>query len=174
MLYLRRYVAEDREAVRETFRTIFDRSELPHFDANRFDGPSIVGIDDAGSVRAFILVEQTPEGYTDCEIAYLGVAVAWRRHGYARKLISTVQEVAGLGVWLKVLERNSAARRLYEGLGFVIGERYAVEGDVGLTLVWGVEYRCALCSGLLTPATVVWSGLGEKTQPRCRECHGIN
>jgi ribosomal protein S18 acetylase RimI-like enzyme len=174
MLHLRRYLPADRDAVRATFRTIFDRSELPHFDVNSFDGPSIIGLNTEGLVCAFILVEQTPEGYTDCEIAYLGVATAWRRHGYARKLIRTVQEVACNGVWLKVLERNSIARRLYEELGFIIGERYTVDGEVGLTLVWGVEYRCSLCSRLLTPATVVWFGLAEKTHPLCRECHGSN
>jgi len=174
---LRRYTVADRVAVRAAFREIFDNSELRYFDENLFDGPSIIGVDADGLVQAFSLVEKTPEGFTDCEIAYLGVSVGWRRQGLAKRLIRTVQEVVGgntgsSGIWLKVLERNLAARRLYEELGFVIGERYTVEGEVGLTLVWGVAYECAICSLVLTPATVVWSGIGAKIRPQCRECNG--
>lgn len=172
MLNLRRYTVEDRAGVRAAFREIFDNSELRYFDENLFDGPSIIGVDEDGAVQAFILVENTPEGFTECEIAYLGVAAAWRRQGLAKRLIRTVQEVMsrGGGVWLKVLEKNLAARRLYEELGFVIGERYTVEEEVGLTLVWDVAYQCSLCAMMLTPATVVWSGVGEKIRAHCRGC----
>jgi len=172
MLLLRRYTAADRTALREVFREIFDLSELPYFDTYLFNGPSVIGLDDEGTIQAFILVEKTPEGFTDLEIAYLAVGEAWRRRGYAKRMIKMVQEVTARasGVWLKVLETNTTARNLYEEAGFVIGERYTVDGDVGLTLVWGVSYLCNRCSLALTPATVLWEGHGHKTVPRCRGC----
>ena len=174
MINLRRYTVDDRASVRATFSDIFDNAELRYIDENLFDGPSIIGVDGDGAVQAFILVENTPEGFTDCEIAYLGVSLAWRRQGLAKRLIRTVQEVMskGGGVWLKVLERNVGARRLYEELGFVVGERYTIEGEVGLTLVWDVAYQCSVCTTMLTPATVAWSGVGEKIRPYCRGCDG--
>ena len=171
MLDLRRYKQDDRAAVRMSFCSIFDAIELHYFDASAFNGPSIVGIDESGAVGAFLLMEQTPEGYTDYEIAYIGVIPAWRRHGYAKRLIRTVQEVIGnKGVWLKVLKRNHGACRLYTDLGFVIGEQYKTKTGIGLTLVWGVAYECCQCYFRLDPATVKWVGSGKNLQAFCSKC----
>jgi len=169
MLHLQRYREENRGAVREAFRTIFDNSELTYFDESGFDGPSIIGLDSDGVVQAFILVDNSdPEGFTDCEITYLGVTPPFRRHGYAKRLIRTVQEVGkGRGIWLKVLETNKAAIRLYTDVGFVVGERYDTANGRGLTLVWGVAYECARCSAALDPSTVLWNA---KIEPVCRDC----
>lgn len=169
MLHLQRYREEKRGAVREAFRTIFDNSELAYFDDSGFDGPSIIGLDTGGTVQAFILVDNSdPEGFTDCEITYLGVTPAFRRHGYAKRLIRTVQEVAGTrGIWLKVLETNKSAIRLYTELGFVVGERYDTANGRGLTLVWGVDYECMKCSAALDPSTVLWNA---KIEPICSDC----
>jgi [ribosomal protein S18]-alanine N-acetyltransferase len=56
------------------------------------------------------------------EILNLGVAVAERRHGLGRALAERLLEELGArgarSVFLEVRDSNTAARRLYEALGF--------------------------------------------------------
>jgi ribosomal-protein-alanine N-acetyltransferase len=63
------------------------------------------------------------------EILNLAVGAAHQRRGVARALVrDTLVELAARGartVYLEVRESNAAARRLYEGLGFVVHARRA-------------------------------------------------
>jgi len=63
----------------------------------------------------------------ECEIENIAVASEHRRKGRGRALveaaISAAQAHPCQSVWLEVRESNTAARRLYEGLGFCLATR---------------------------------------------------
>jgi ribosomal-protein-alanine N-acetyltransferase len=92
------------------------------------------GSDTIGYVLGWVLEDRV-------EIQSLAVAPAWRRRGLGRRLLEALLGQArrdGMReAWLEVRASNEAARRLYEGLGFVRqGERpgYYAGGEAALLL----------------------------------------
>lgn len=78
-----------------------------------------------GVVAGYVVAHSAAD---EGEILNLGVAAAHRRHGIGRELVErALAELAARGartVYLEVRASNSAARRLYESLGFAeVGRR---------------------------------------------------
>jgi len=164
MLRLQPYRESHGLSVGAVFETIFDESETAYLEKVQHSGLSFVARDRKGQVQAFILVQETLEGFTDYEIAFLGVAPRYRKKGYAERLIQmSLAAAKGRGVWLNVMKENTAACRLYEKLGF----HNATETSEGITYVYGVKYECNACKKELNPTTVKWVG---ENVPRCDQC----
>ncbi len=95
--------------------------------------PGVFGfVDEAGGV---LLLRVAAD---EAEILTIGVAV--RRQGVGRRLmVAGLEFLRGLdvvAVFLEVAANNTAARGLYEGLGFVrVGERKGYYGDGGDAVV---------------------------------------
>lgn len=164
MLRLQPYRETLSESVNVVFKTIFDESETAYLDKVKVSGLSFVAKDRKGLVQAFILVQESPAGFTDFEIAFLGVSPRYRRKGYAERLISMCIDAAkGRGIWLNVMKTNVVACALYSKMGFEIG----AESEEGLTYVYGVKYECSCCKAVLGPAAVQWT-VGHV--PHCKGC----
>jgi [ribosomal protein S18]-alanine N-acetyltransferase len=78
-----------------------------------------------GVVAGYVVAHSAAD---EGEILNLGVAAAHRRHGIGRELVErALAELAARGVqtvYLEVRSSNTAARRLYESLGFAeVGHR---------------------------------------------------
>ena len=75
--------------------------------------------EEAPEPAAFLLARIVAE---DCEILSVGVSPAYRRRGFARRLMDQATAFAASAgarrVFLEVAEDNWAARRLYAALGF--------------------------------------------------------
>ena len=163
MLRFQSYSLTHETGVSEVFKTIFDESEMAYLSKVQHSGLSFIAKDRKGHIQAFILVQETPVGFTDYEIAFLGVSPRYRRKGYAERLIQMAIDAAGKrGLWLNVMKDNRNACKLYEKLGF---EQGAVSAE-GITYVYGVRYECQQCSVLMGPATVKWAG----SAPHCEKC----
>jgi ribosomal-protein-alanine N-acetyltransferase len=70
----------------------------------------------SGCVVAFLVTRAIDE--REMEILNLAVAAGYRRKGVARQLVLRVLEQHRGEVFLEVRESNTAARKLYESLGF--------------------------------------------------------
>lgn len=98
-----------------------------------------VAVDAADGLCGFVLARRVADLL---EIDLVGVAVAWRRRGVARRLLVALlaEEASGLGeARLELAAGNAPARALYEGLGFVVvgrRSRYYPGGDDALLLSW--------------------------------------
>jgi len=164
MLRLQTYRETLCESVNAVFKTIFDESETAYLDKVKVSGLSFVAKDRKGLVQAFILVQESPAGFTDFEIAFLGVSPRYRRKGYAERLISmSIAAAKDRGIWLNVMKDNCGACALYGKMGFEVG----AESEMGLTYVYGVKYECSGCGTVLGPATVQWTA-GHV--PHCGKC----
>jgi ribosomal-protein-alanine N-acetyltransferase len=96
--------------------------------------------------EAFILFRTAA---SECEILSLGTWPAARRRGLARLLVEAAAKAAmarGAGeMFLEVAEDNPAARKLYEGLGFVaVGRRPGYYRMAAGPAVDAVTLRAAL------------------------------
>jgi len=168
MLKLQPYCENLCKQVNTVFKTIFDESETAYLDKVKVSGLSFVAKDRKGFVQAFILVQETATGFTDFEIAFLGVSPRYRRKGYAERLVEmSIMAAKGRGIWLNVMKDNSGARTLYTKMGFEIG----AESEEGFTYVYGVKYECSTCITVLGPSTVKWT---ETNKPYCENCLPVN
>ena len=93
------------------------------------------------TVAGFITIDKDATDYFDrsLHIVNINVAVAYRRHGLASKLLRTccgyyTQSHADLMVTLDVEKTNAAARRLYEKLGFAATDIPSENGEDDLVM----------------------------------------
>lgn len=81
--------------------------------------PFFVAVDERGGVTGYVVAHF---GADEGEILNLAVAPAERRRGTGRALVERVmvalREAGVRSVFLEVREANTAARRLYESVGF--------------------------------------------------------
>jgi len=169
------------------FTDIFDKSEVPYLEAFQSSNLSCVCTARTGTVQGFILVRLTPEGATNYEIAFLGMAARYRGQGYASRLIDIVKEGAaavGAGLWLVVLDSNKEALALYNKAGFDVFEKFISEaGEPATKFSFGVEYQCYYCNKTTKPSDTIWgttptklvmTGYGPRqvleTKPFCWHC----
>jgi [ribosomal protein S18]-alanine N-acetyltransferase len=101
-------------------------------------GAGLIASDPRGEPAGFVLAIFVADL---CDVATLCVLPEQRRQGIGSGLIEALSGIArGKGaveMTLEVAEKNSAARRLYEGLGFVVAGRrpnYYRDLDAALTL----------------------------------------
>jgi [ribosomal protein S18]-alanine N-acetyltransferase len=124
---IRRMTAEDLDAVleierasftmpwtRETFRGLLRRTDA-HLFVAEVDGRVV------GYAAVWVVLDQA-------ELGDVAVAEGWRRRGLGRRLLEAVlalmPDVGVRELFLEVRVSNDAARRLYEGYGFVeVGRR---------------------------------------------------
>jgi len=173
------------ESVKEAFAEIFDKSEIPYFDGFQNSGLSYVCTARTGAVQGFILVKETPAEVTNYEIAFLGILPRYRNKGYAKRLIDMVKNAADdKGLWLNVLDSNTAAIALYNKLGFDVYEKFtSIAGEFATKFTFGVEYQCYHCKKNLKPKDTIWQEIPtslimtpygpkavETIQPNCWHC----
>jgi len=173
------------ESVKEAFAEIFDKSEIPYFDGFQNSGLSYVCTARTGAVQGFILVKETPAEVTNYEIAFLGILPRYRNKGYAKRLIDMVKNAADdKGLWLNVLDSNTAAIALYNKLGFDVYEKFtSIAGESATKFTFGVEYQCYHCKKALKPKDTIWQTIPtslimtpygpkavETIQPNCWHC----
>jgi len=79
----------------------------------------IVESSSTGFIVGFLVAHQVA---AEWELENVAVSMDHRRHGIAekllRELIATATKMAGTSIFLEVRESNTAARRLYEKIGF--------------------------------------------------------
>jgi [ribosomal protein S18]-alanine N-acetyltransferase len=85
---------------------------------------SLLVIDDDGAVRAFLIARFS---VNECELENLVVAAAYRRRGLGKQLlnslIATARQRNVERILLEVRESNTAARALYEKIGYQLNGR---------------------------------------------------
>lgn len=69
-----------------------------------------------GRVAGFLVSRVVADG--ECEVLNLAVALEFRRHGVARRLIESLQIESTGSIYLEVRESNAPARAFYKALGF--------------------------------------------------------
>ena len=101
-------------------------------------GVGLIAKDEEGEPAGFVLAILVADL---CDVATVCVLSERRRRGIGRALIAALAVVArrkgATEMTLEVGEKNRAARRLYEGLGFAVAGRrpnYYRDGDAALTL----------------------------------------
>lgn len=117
------------DALADLFTAAFEGYSIPiTITAERFT--RILVVDDLALTRSqVILAGGTPVGLSGLairgavgRIAFFGIASPWRRHGLGRRLCARLLDVArdaGLHrLLLEVIDTNTAARLLYEQMGF--------------------------------------------------------
>ena len=81
-------------------------------------------VEDDGAIRAFLVARFTA---AECELENLVVAVAHRRRGFGlqlvQSLIATARQRNVVQILLEARESNTAARALYEKVGFELNGR---------------------------------------------------
>lgn len=101
---------------------------------------------DGDTVAGFITIDKDSTDYfdTSLHIVNVNVASAYRRQGVAQQMIRSVcgyyaQSHAGLFVTLDVEKTNTAARSLYEKLGFTVSDLPSENGDDDLVMTVPLE-----------------------------------
>jgi len=101
-------------------------------------GVALIAKDAEGDPVGFVLAVLVADL---CDVATVCVLSERRRRGIGRALIDALAGIArrkgATEMTLEVGEKNRAARRLYEGLGFAVAGRrpnYYRDGDAALTL----------------------------------------
>jgi ribosomal protein S18 acetylase RimI-like enzyme len=130
LLRIHRFSLKYLDSLNKCFNSIFDKNELTYYKTIEDFSLSYVGVNDIGSVKAFIIVNKTDKNRTESkfgeyEIAYLGVSKKHRGCGYGKILLSLVMnELKGRCLWLNALANNDIACKLYQDIGFREIERY--------------------------------------------------
>lgn len=92
--------------------------------------------DAGGRLRAFILLRDAVDAW---EITFLATSPDAQRCGYMRKLLSHLlsSRPKNRALWLEVHEANSAARQLYQSVGFrEVGRRPKYYSDGGAAILY--------------------------------------
>ena len=106
-----------------------------------FESPLYKGvlIEDGGGILAYGLVSVL---FEDAEIAIVAVAPSERRRGLGKAVLGALTDLAERGgaqrIFLEVRISNIAARRLYEGAGFLplnVRKKYYADGEDALVMV---------------------------------------
>ena len=111
------------------------------------DGAFIVGLVD-GVIIAMGSI--TPADESVFEIDYIRVAISHQRRGYARAVMKGLEarvfELGGTAAILRVSADNTAARNLYESMGYVVDMAADTVYDVDGNAFHPVKYRKDLFS----------------------------
>ena len=108
-------------------------------------GVGLIAKDEEGDAAGFVLAILVVDL---CDVATVCVLSERRRRGIARALIEALAGVArrkgATEMTLEVGEKNNAARRLYEGLGFAVDERWEENGVLQGVMLRAGDYMLGL------------------------------